>query len=134
MPKLTDVAIRAAEPGTILWDGGLKGFGVRCLKSRKTFIVLIGSGRRQSIGQYGPQKPGLTLSEAREQARDILAEKQLGKVRPKHVAYDDARAEFLNDCEARELSPLTVRLYRRHLTTHFPFGRKSVGDITLATC
>jgi integrase len=58
-----------------------------------------------------------------------LAEKTLGKVRPTYHAYDDARDAFLKECETR-LRPLTVKLYRRHLTTHFRFERKSVGDIT----
>ena len=133
MPQLSDAAIRAAKPlpeRYTLWDGTLKGFGLRVFPGgAKTFIVLIGSGRRQSIGHYGPQRPGITLSEAREQARNILAEKQLGKVRPKHHAYDDAKDAFLKECETR-LRPLTVKLYRRHLTTHFPFERKSIGDIT----
>src|SRR5947199_9170498 len=104
MPTLTDAAIRAAKPNTSVWDSALKGFGVRAGKGRKTFIVLIGSGRRQALGAY----PLLSLSDARTEARRILAEKTLGKVRPKHVAFDDARDDFLKECETR-LRPLTVR-------------------------
>lgn len=133
MPQLSDAAIRAAKPRAqrfTLWDETLKGFGVRVFPGgAKTFIVLIGAGRRQSIGRYGPQRPGISLSEARERARDILAEKQLGRVRPKYTAFEDARDAFLADCETR-LRPITVNLYKRHLTVHFPFGRSSVGDIT----
>jgi integrase len=122
--------IRTAKPpaaGTIsLWDGSLKGFGVRISKGgTKTFIVLIGSGRRQAIGRY----PFISLSEARSEAKRILAEKTLGKVRPKHVAFDDAKAEFLNECEGR-LRPITLRLYRRHLAVHFPFARRSTAEIS----
>jgi hypothetical protein len=94
----------------------------------KTFCVLIGKGRRQTIGRYGARPPDITLADAREAARRILAEKTLGKVRPTHTAFDDARDAFLKDCETR-LRPITVRLYRRYLTSHFPYGRKSVGDI-----
>jgi integrase len=71
----------------------------------------------------------MTLAEARTEARRILAEKTLGKVRPTYQAFEDARDAYLTECEKR-LRPITVRLYRRHLTTHFPFGRKSLGDIT----
>ena len=108
-------------------ETALKGFGVRAGKDRKTFVVLIGSGRRQAIGAYGPA--GLTLSEARVEARRILAEKTLGRVRPKHVAFDDAKDDYLRECEAR-LRPLTVRIYRHHLTRHYPFGRAGVADVT----
>jgi integrase len=120
------MAIRAAKLGITIWDDKLRGFGVRCLASgTKTFIVLIASGGRQSIGRY----PLMKLSTAREEATRILSEKNLGKVRPKYHAYDDARDAFIADCETR-LAPLTVKLYKRHLTQHFPFGRTSVGDIT----
>lgn len=126
MPNLTDLTIRAGRPGTTLWDSSIKGFGVRCLDSgTKTFIVLIASGRRQSIGRY----PLISLADARAEARRILAEKTLGKVRPTYHAYDDAKDAYLKECESR-LAPLTVKLYRRHLAVHFPFARKSVGDIT----
>lgn len=128
MPQLSDVAIRAAKPRAerfTLWDDAIKGFGVRVFPGgAKTFIVLIGPGRRQSIGRY----PLLSLADARTAARRILAEKTLGKVRPTHHAYDDAQNAFLKECETR-LRPLTVKLYRRHLTTHFAFGRKSLGEI-----
>lgn len=125
MPPLTDAAIRAAKADTTIWDESLRGFGVRAGKDRKTFVVLIGSGRRQAIGAY----PVLSLSDARTEARRILAEKTLGKVRPKHVAFDDARDDFLKECDTR-LRPLTVNLYRGHLKRHYPFGRTGVADIT----
>lgn len=129
MPQLSDVAIRAAKPSPAsftIWDSAIKGFGLRVYPGgAKTFVVLIGPGRRQSIGRY----PLISLSDARTEARRILAEKTLGKVRPTYHAFDDARDAYLADCEKR-LRPITVRLYRRHLTLHFPFGRKSLGDIT----
>ena len=108
MAALTDAAIRAAKPNTSIWDTSLKGFGVRAGKDRKTFVVLIGSGRRQAIGIY----PLLSLSDARTEAKRILAEKTLGRVRPKHVAFEDARNAFLKDCEARLRPLITVRVYR----------------------
>lgn len=128
MPQLSDMAIRAAKPSAAsftLWDDALKGFGLRVYPGgAKTFIVLIGPGRRQTIGRY----PLLSLAKARDEAKRVLAEKTLGKVRPTYTAFEDARDAFLKDCETR-VRPITVRLYRRHLTVHFPFGRKSVGDI-----
>ena len=55
MPQiLTDALKRSIAPpptGTsTLWDGGLKSFGLRVnAGGAKTFIVLIGSGRRLAI-------------------------------------------------------------------------------------
>lgn len=108
----------------MLWDSSLKGFGLRVGKSSRTFIVLIGSGRRQSIGRY----PHISLSEARTEAKRILAEKTLGKVRPTHTAYEDARDRFIGECQQRNRFR-TVRDYKRVLGKHYDFGRASVGDI-----
>jgi integrase len=130
VPQISDFSIKSAKApatGTItLWDSSLKGFGVRVSSGgAKTFVVLIASGRRQSIGRY----PLISLSTARIEAKCILAEKTLGKVRLKHTAFDDARDTFLIECECR-LRHLSVGLYRRHLSVHYPFGRKSVGDVS----
>lgn len=129
MPSLTDLAVRTAAPpekGTAtLWDGSLKGFGLRINHGgKKSWIVLIASGRRQTIGHY----PLVSLADARKEARRILAEKELGKVRPRFVAFDDAKATYLAHCQSKNRS-LTIRDYTRHLGTHFPFGRKAIGDI-----
>jgi len=125
---LNDAAIRAAKPFTTIWDSKLRGFGLSTGKVKKSFIVLVGSGRRHTIGAY----PLCSLAEARALARTMLAEKTLGRVRPKFTAFEDAREAFLKDCETRErpLSPLTIKVYRGHLTRHYPFGRSSVGDIS----
>jgi integrase len=119
---LTDLAIRSAEPVTTLWDGTLKGFGIRVGRRQRTFIVLVASGRRQTIGHY----PLMSLADARREARRILAEKQLGKVRPRFVAWDDAKERYLSTSTARAK---TLYDYRRQLG-HFSFGRGAVGDVS----
>ncbi|HVH75190.1 MAG TPA: tyrosine-type recombinase/integrase [Stellaceae bacterium] len=128
--QFTDLSIRGAKPPqegyAYMWDSSLRGFGLRIsARGTKTFCVLIGRGRRQTIGRY----PLICLADARTEAKRILAEKTLGRVRPTHTAFEDARDAFLKECETR-LRPITVKLYRRHLSTHFVFGRSSVGDIT----
>lgn len=130
MPQLTDISIKAAQPpesATVtFWDNSLKGFGLRISAGgAKTFIVLIASGRRQKIGRY----PTISLATARTEARRILAEKALGKIKPTHTAFEDARTAFLKECEGR-LRPLSLKLYKRHLEVHYPLGRTSVADIT----
>jgi integrase len=125
---LTEASIRAAKSGT-LWDGSLRGFGVRVGKNRKTFIVLVASGRRKAIGTW----PLLSLASARAEAKRLLAEKTLGKIRPAHTAFDDAKADSLAHCtervEAGTMKPRTLQDYTR-LLKHFPLRRQSVGDIT----
>ena len=127
---LTELAIRTAElpvSGTLtLWDGGLKNFGCRVsAKGTKSFIVLLASGRRHTIGRY----PILSLAEARAAAKRALAEKTLGKVRPNTTGYLAAVDEFLTHNEEKN-RPRTVFEYKRLLTSRFSFGTTRLADIT----
>ena len=83
------------------------------------------SCRRKSIGHY----PLTSLADARKIAKEMLAEKMLGKVRPKHTAFDDAKQEFLAEVHQKN-RPATCDDYVKILRRHYPFGRKGVGDIT----
>ena len=78
MNRLTKRTIDALKPNprrdTFLWDGELRGFGVRVKPSgTKTFIIqhrnLEGRTRRCVIGQYGV----LTVEQARDMAQKKLA-------------------------------------------------------------
>ena len=82
------------ERGTAtLWDGSLKHFGVRISKGgAKSFIVLLGSGRRQAIGRY----PALSLAKAREKAKIILAQRALGKHQPGAISWKKAIEQYLD--------------------------------------
>ncbi len=95
MPRLTDTSIRALHPppgGTVtIWDASLKNFGLRVsAKGTKTFVVLVASGRRRAIGRF----PTITLSEARTEAKRILAEKTLGSLRTKSSRFEDVYERY----------------------------------------
>lgn len=122
---LNEQAVKSAKPGAMLWDSSLKGFGLRAGSQSKTFIVLVASGRRKRIGRY----PLISLAEARAVARKVLAEKTLGRIVPTHTAFEEAKDQFLEDCATR-IRPSTLRLYKDQLINHFPFGRRSIADIT----
>jgi len=131
VPKtsLTDLAIKhfpTPEAGTqTYWDTRIRGLGLRVSQGgARTFIVLIESGRRRTIGRY----PTISLSDARSEAQRILAEKILGKSDPTASTFDDALRLFLAHCEQRN-RPRTVKDYKRLLTRHFPFGKKRLTDI-----
>ncbi len=119
MPKsLTEIAIKAAKPPasgtTTLWDASLPNFGCRISpKGTKSFIVLVASGRRQTIGRF----PILSLAQARHQAKRILAAKTLGKVALPSISVEDALAIFFADSERRHKFR-TARDYRRLLRRH----------------
>lgn len=92
MPKISDPTLRAMPPNTMVWDDDLPGFGVRAGKTAKTFLVLVASGRRHKLGRY----PLMSLAQARQKARDMLAQKQLGADFTR-VSYKNLKAEFLAD-------------------------------------
>ena len=70
-----------------IWDGALKHFGVRVSPGgTKSFVVLLGSGRRHAIGRY----PTISLAEARMKAKQILAERTLGRFQQKSITWDAA--------------------------------------------
>ena len=128
--QLTDLAIKSAKPPAsgyvTLWDGTLKGFG--CMIGHggtRSFCVLVASGRRKVIGKY----PLMALAQARQVAREMLAEKTLKKTVPKRHAFDDAKAEYLQELATRRKAR-TVQDYTRLLNRHFPFKRKNLVDLT----
>lgn len=133
MPRhqpLTDVLLRAVKPPehgtTTLWDGTLKHFGVRISSGgAKSFIVLLGSGRRQAIGRY----PTITLAQARDKAKTILAERTLGKHRPNSISWKKALELYLAEAKTKN-RPRTYNEYERALRRYFPFGDTKLADIT----
>ncbi|TQF27452.1 hypothetical protein UNPF46_30800 [Bradyrhizobium sp. UNPF46] len=122
--------LRAAKPPecgtTTLWDGTLKHFGIRISSGgAKSFIVLLGSGRRQAIGRY----PTITLAKAREKAKAILAERTLGKHRPNSISWKKALELYLAEAKTKN-RPRTYKEYERALRRYFPFGDTKLADIT----
>jgi integrase len=132
VPKsLTEIAIKATKPPasgtTMLWDASVPKFGCRVSpKGTKSFIVLIASGRRQTIGRY----PVISLAEARQEAKRILAEKTLGKVELPSISVANALAAFFDDSGKRHKSR-TARDYKRLLLRHLATLTKvGLDDVT----
>jgi integrase len=122
--RLTDLAIRKlphSRTQKIYFDDSLGGFGVRCSKKTKSFVVKYGKERSfKTIGRF----PDKSLSEARKEAKRILA------THSSHLttsSYEDALLSFLEDCEDRN-RPSTVKGYRHYLGVYD--CKKRVSDIT----
>jgi integrase len=91
-------------------------------KTTKTFVVRVGKTRTiKSLGRY----PEISLSEARKQAKKILAISSFTS----SLNYTDAVTAFLEDSRSRN-SPKTVREYERYLRA-FESPRR-VNDVTRA--
>jgi integrase len=127
---LTEVGIRATDPppaGAItVWDGSLKHFGLRVSQGgTKSFIVLLGSGRRQAIGRW----PTITLAQARTKAKTILAERTLGKHQPRSIMWTPALDEYIAEIKTAKRET-TWYEYERILKKTFPFGTSRLSAIS----
>jgi integrase len=116
VPKidLSDAGLRSfavPQRGTVdYWDTKLPGFGCRVSQGgAKTFILKLHNSRK-AIGRY----PLISLSEARTEAKRLLAEKTLGKLRPHSITFPVAVEEFLEE-KATRRRPITVADHKRHL-------------------
>jgi integrase len=120
VPRLSDMTVKTApipaRGRSTLWDDG-SPLGVRITSNgAKTFIVMIGSGRRHTIGRYGD----ITLAEARAAAQRIRAEQTLGRVFPESVTLASARELYLSHINVR---PNTREYYVHHL------GKLKAGNL-----
>src|SRR4051812_31433903 len=94
---LSDLVIRALQApersAKIIYDDIVPGFGVRVTKNKvKSFILTYGRRRRrQTIGRVGV----LSLRDARQRAKEMLAEITLGKERPRSLSWKSAVEEFI---------------------------------------
>lgn len=126
--RLSDVGLRALQPppkGTVdYWDESFPSFACRVSQGgTKTFILKLLNSRR-TIGRY----PLLSLAEARAEARRILAERTLGKLRPVGKTFAAAKQQFL---EEKSLSgrPSSVQSLKERLNRHFDF-KGNLADVT----
>lgn len=129
--RLTDVSVRSLKPPEkgqkSYWDDTVSGFGVRISQGgTKSFVIMHGKDRSlTTIGRY----PILSLSEARGEAKRLLAEMTLGQRRPKSISPTDAKARFLDACATKN-KPRTVADYTRLLDRHFKPKHHNLGEIT----
>lgn len=47
MAKITKRTVDALKPGEIAWDSEIKGFGARCQRKAKTYVLKFRAGNRQ---------------------------------------------------------------------------------------
>ena len=118
--RLTDISIRTLKPPDTgqktYFDDALTGFGVRISQGgAKTFVLIHGQDRKRiSLGRVGI----ISLAQARDKGRKLLAEKTLGLVGPPTTSFESAKDLFLASCDNR-LRARTIADYKRLLERHF---------------
>jgi len=134
--RLTDISLRALkapETGAVTYfDDSLKGFGVRVSSGgTKSYILLMGKARtRIPIGRVGT----IALKDARDKAKSILAERQLGRFQSSTVRFSDALDRYIAEHVDR-LKPSTRSEITRLLNSHFrpKLAHDRLTDITRQT-
>ena len=120
--KLTDISLRSLarpERGQVdYWDQLLPCFGCRVSQGGAKTFILKKDNRRLTIGRF----PVISLTQARTEAKRLLAEHTLGQLRPRSLSSAAVSEEFLADC-ARKNRSRTVDDYRRLLTKYFSFNQ-----------
>ncbi|MGH7225606.1 MAG: integrase arm-type DNA-binding domain-containing protein, partial [Gemmataceae bacterium] len=117
---LTDISIRAMkapEEGQVtVFDDMLSGFGVRVSAGgTKTFVLVYGRARRRiTIGRVGI----ISLKDARQKVKEVLAERTLGKKDLPNIAFEKALTAFLQEHESK-VKPSTYRTDKRLLEKFF---------------
>jgi integrase len=133
--RLTDLSIkRLVVPPTgqrTYTDDTLPGFGVRVSSAgTKSFVLVHGRSRRRiTIGRY----PTITLAKARARARELVAERVLGKEDLPTIKFEDALPVFLaSQYPEHSLKPRTRVEAERVLKRHFlpPFRHELLHTIT----
>ena len=131
VPKiaLSDAGLRSLQApamGTVdYWDSSFKAglFGARISQGGAISFILKIDNSRRKIGRY----PTISLAQARTEAKNLLAERTLGRIRPQSITFEQALKLFLEEKGERRRAR-TVEDHKRHLEL---LGFKGqVGDIT----
>jgi integrase len=120
--RLTDLVIKALpvpSAGQVTHtDDDVPGFGVRVSQGGvKAFVLVYGRARRRAtIGRY----PTITLRQARKAAKELLAERTLGKREPPSVNFEEASKLFISTHFPKNYpKPRTKAETERLLNRHF---------------
>src|SRR5215203_3337065 len=118
--KISKVAVDRLEPGDIAWDAEIRGFGIRCQRRDRVYLVKYRVGGRQrwfTIGKHGsPWTPDLARREAKRilglvaDGKDPSDKKQKDRSAPTISALAD---RFLEEHVEAKSKDRTCSEYRR---------------------
>lgn len=139
--RITKRSVDALKPGETLWDTDLKGFGVRCQKTAKTYFYktrIYGHQKWMTIGQHG--KDSWNPGEARKQAGawrykidrcgNPARERDELKHRP---MVRDLCERYMEEHAKQHKKPSSIRSDQCIIDNHILplMGKEFVGDLTI---
>jgi integrase len=121
--RITLRVVEALEPRALAWDSDVRGFGVRCQREAKVYVLKVriaGKQRWFTIGRHGaPWTPETARREARRKLGEIAAGSDPAVARAAEKANPtlaELVSMFLEEHAEAKRKPRTAAEYRRMLT------------------
>lgn len=136
--RITKRTVDALRPGEIVWDSAVKGFGVRCQRDAKVYILKARVGGRQrwfSIGRHGtPWTPEKARYEAQRiwgdirDGRDPAVIREANRNKP---TVAELCERFLSEHAAEHKKASSRRMDAANIRNHVlpVLGRQFVADV-----
>lgn len=139
MGKITLNTVKAIRPGEIVWDSEVKGFGLRCQKGSKRYILKTRVRGRVvwfTIGDVGAWTPTAARDEAKRLLRE-LAVKDVETLRrnPRGLAtVNDLLDRYVAEHLEKKNRPSTAARFKMLLKKHIrpALGKRAIVDVTSA--
>ncbi len=137
--RITKRIVDALKPGEVVWDDGVAGFGCRCQKATKVFILKTRVGGRQrwlTIGRYGsPWTVDTARAEAKRLLGEVAAKKDPAAARDagkRNPTVNDVADMFLAEHVKTKRKASTFTAYRDYFVRLIlpELGRLRVTDVT----
>lgn len=139
--RISKSIVDKLEPGEQVWDSDVRGFGVRCQRKAKKYVLksrIDGKQRWFTIGEHGSP---WTPDTARKEALKLLGTKHAGASideirKPKEtlVTVADLCTRFIEDYARQHKKSSSVRMDEMNIRNHvLPLlGPELVKDVTRA--
>ncbi len=137
--RITKRAVDALNPGSVLWDTDVKGFGVRCQRRDKVYFLkatVRGKQRWLTIGPHGsPWTPEKARREAKRKhgaiadGKDPAADREAARHNP---TVADLCDRYLEDYAKEHKKPSSVATDNANIENHVRplLGKSFVADLT----
>ena len=141
MSRITKRTVDAIKPGDLVWDDDVSGFGVRCQKKAKTYVLKFRAGGRQRWYTIGKHGSPWTVERARTEAKRLLGKVADGKdpatVRDtlkERASVKELCERFLEEYASEHKRPSSQYNDRANIQNHvIPLlGKIHVVDVTRA--
>jgi integrase len=139
MPKITNATVKAIQPGQLVWDSDVKGFGLRCQKSSKRFILATRAKGRTvwfAIGDAGTWTPTKARREAQRLLRELpVKDAEMLRRNPRGLMTVDSLAdryekEHIDVHNRKSTAKGFKRLLKKHIRP--ALGKRAIVEVTSA--